>query len=206
MAAADVATRDATAVVARRRFTVDDYYRMAAAGVLDEDERVELIEGDIIEMSPIGVRHADRVRVIKELIEDQLGRSVIVDTHNPVRIDDLSEPQPDISVLVRQSYARRHPGVADVLLLIEVADTTIAYDRDVKAPLYARHGVPELWIIDIDHDVVLRFSEPAVSGYMRQERLARGATLQARLANTFDLTFSVTDLLPPVEDETGAEE
>ncbi|HTQ37266.1 MAG TPA: Uma2 family endonuclease [Steroidobacteraceae bacterium] len=135
----------------RHRITVDEYYRMAEVGLLAPDARVELIDGEIIDMAPIGVDHSSVVGHLEDLFHEAVGRHGLVRAQSVVRLDRRSEPQPDIAVLVRRAdyYRRAHPTPADVLLLIEVSDSTLRYDRDVKVPLYARHGIPEVWIVDL---------------------------------------------------------
>jgi Uma2 family endonuclease len=127
----------------RRVFSVDDYYRMVEVGLLKEDERVELIEGEVIRMSPIGSRHAACVARLTKLFSRLAGDGAIVWVQNPVRLNDFSEPQPDVALLKPRAdfYAGAHPAAADVLLIVEVSDTTIGYDRQVKVPLYARGGM-----------------------------------------------------------------
>jgi Uma2 family endonuclease len=164
----------------RRRFTVDDYYRIAAAGVLGEDDRVELIEGEIIEMSPIGSRHAACVNRLNGIFSVGVGARAIVAVQNPVRLSDLSEPQPDLAVLEPRAdaYASGHPRAHDVLLLIEVADSSLPVDRHVKAPLYAVSGIRELWIVDIEAGRIHVFREPASDGYRSTRTVGRGDTVQ----------------------------
>lgn len=133
------------------RFTVDDYNRMAETGILKEDARVELIEGEIKMMSPIGSRHASTVDRSDRALKRLLGDSYIVRVQGPILLDDYSEPQLDLAVLHFRDdfYAGGHPTPADVLLVIEVADSTLQEDRKVKMPLYARAGIPEAWLVDL---------------------------------------------------------
>src|SRR5436190_3054902 len=134
--------------VTKRLFTVDEYYRMADAGILTQFDRVELIDGEIIEMSPIGVRHAECVERATTFFTDSFGRKAIVSVQNPLRLTTYTEPQPDIVVLKRRAdfYKLKRRGPEDVLLVVEVADTTLRYDRNVKHPRYAAAGVSEVWI------------------------------------------------------------
>jgi Uma2 family endonuclease len=138
----------------RRRFTLDEYHRMGETGILHEDSRVELIEGEIIEMSPIGSRHAATVARIQALFAERLQRRAIVWTQNPLLMPrHESEPQPDVILLDHRAdfYASALPEPRDVRLLVEVADSSLAYDRHTKIPLYALAGVEEVWIVDVDH-------------------------------------------------------
>jgi Uma2 family endonuclease len=162
--------------VPRRHFTVDEYYCMAKAGVLREDERVELLDGEIIEMSPIGGRHAGCVDDLGEWFIVRLVGRARVRVQNPVRLSSGSEPEPDIA-LVRprpDRYRRGHPGPGDVLLIIEVADTTLDYDRDTKLPFYAAAGIPEVWIWDLNGERVLVYREPHEGQYRRASVIKRG--------------------------------
>ncbi|MBI3972925.1 MAG: Uma2 family endonuclease [Chloroflexi bacterium] len=135
--------------IPRRRFTVKDYYRMAKAGILKPDERVELLDGEIVPMSPIGSPHAAAVNRANRLFNRLVGDRAIVAVQNPVRLDEHSEPDPDVALLRPRAddYARGHPGPRDVLLIVEVVDTSEALDRRLKLPLYARAGVPEVWLL-----------------------------------------------------------
>ncbi len=135
--------------VTRRRFTVHDYHRMGEAGILHEDDRVELIEGELVEMAAIGTRHLTCVNGLTRMLVRGVGDEAIVSVQNPVRLDEHSEPQPDLTVLRMRDYRESLPVPEDVLLLIEVSDTTLAYDRGVKLPLYARSGIREVWIVDL---------------------------------------------------------
>jgi len=163
----------------RRRFTVDDYYRMAAAGVLGEDDRVELIDGEIIEMSPIGSRHSGYLNRLNRCFVRGVGERAVVAVQNPVRVSDLSEPQPDIAVLAPRddSYTAAHPRPADVLLLIEVADSSLLYDRELKAPLYALSGIREFWIVDVEARRIVVFRDPAPDGYRAEFVAGPGDTI-----------------------------
>jgi Uma2 family endonuclease len=167
--------------VLRRHFSVEEYYRIAAAGVLSENDRVELIEGEIIEMSPIGSRHAACVGRLTKLLERLAGDHAIVWVQNPVHINDYSEPVPDLTLLRRRDdfYARAKPRASDVLLLVEVSDSTLKYDREVKVPLYARAGVPEVWVVNLPGEVVEVYTRPANGAYQETRLVGRGASLTA---------------------------
>jgi Uma2 family endonuclease len=177
----------------RRLFTVEEYHRMAEAGILGEDERVELIEGEIIQMAPIGPRHAGCVINATRLFITRLGDRAVVSPQNPVVIRPRSEPQPDL-VLLRQravSYSRELPASQDVLLAVEVAETTVRLDRLVKARLYARAAIPEFWLCLARDGAIEVYRGPSVDGYA-------GVTLhspgQAVSPLAFpDVSFAVTD-------------
>jgi Uma2 family endonuclease len=139
-----------TIAPSRHLISVDAFHRMGETGILGPRDRVELIDGEIIDMSPIGVLHAAIVDLLARHFGRRAGESVFVRCQNPLRLDDISEPEPDIAILRPRAdfYMTAHPGAADVLLVIEVADTSLAYDLGTKVPLYARHGIPEVWVID----------------------------------------------------------
>jgi Uma2 family endonuclease len=163
----------------RRRFTVSEYDRMAEAGILTEDDRVELIDGDIVEMAPIGQRHAGMVNRTTNLFVRSFADDAITAVQNPVRLGEHSEPQPDVALLRHRPdfYASAHPTPADVLLLVEVAETSVASDRQVKIPLYARSGIPEVWLVDLDQGTITVYREPSASGYGTVFTVRRGETL-----------------------------
>jgi Uma2 family endonuclease len=138
------------AAPSRHLISVEAFHRMGETGILGPADRVELIEGEIIDMSPIGVLHAAIVDALVRHFGRRAGESVLIRCQNPLRLDDASEPEPDITILRGRAdyYTTAHPGPADVLLVIEVADISLAYDLGTKVPLYARHGIPEVWVID----------------------------------------------------------
>ena len=167
------------AQVMRRRFTVSEYYRMAEAGILHEDDRVELIEGEIVEMAPIGSRHAACVNRLNNLFARGLVQQAIISVQNPIRLDEHSEPQPDISILRQRSdyYSTAHPGPQDVLLLVEVCDSSVSYDRDFKIPLYARAGIVECWLVLLDEGLIEVYRSPGSGDYREVLQVRRGETL-----------------------------
>ena len=158
---------DDAPLLTRHRITVADYYRMGEAGIFAPNARVELIEGEVIDMAPIGSKHGSAVKRLVALLTAALGPRAIVSVQDPLRLSDLSEPEPDLMLLRPRDdfYAGAHPSAADVLLLIEVADTSARYDREIKLPLYARHGVPEVWIVDLDAHLLRFFRSPVGESY-----------------------------------------
>ncbi|HUF85361.1 MAG TPA: Uma2 family endonuclease [Acidimicrobiia bacterium] len=165
----------------RHLFTADEYQRMGEAGLFGEDDRLELIEGEIVEMAPIGSRHAACVDRLTRLLTAQVGDRAIVRVQSPIRLSARSEPQPDVTLLAPRTdfYGEAHPGPGDVWLVVEVADTSGAWDREVKARLYARAGVPEMWVVDLDAEVVDVLRDPGPSGYAEMRRAGRGERLEA---------------------------
>lgn len=151
----------------RHRIDVDEYYRMAEVGLLTHDARVELILGEVIDMAPIGSNHASMVNVLARLLFQAVNDRAIVAVQQPIRLDRRSEPQPDITLLKRRAdfYRTAHPIPAEVLLLIEVSDTTARYDREIKLPLYASHAIPEVWLIDVNSRLIQRMQQPVNQAY-----------------------------------------
>lgn len=149
--------------IARHRISVEDYYRMGEAGVFAPDARVELIEGDVIDMAPIGSPHAGTVTLLTRIFYSTIGDKAVVSVQNPVRLGPYSEPEPDLAVLRTRPdfYRGSHPTPEDVFLVIEVADTSLPLDRDVKVPLYAKSGIPEVWLIDLTNRLLTIYREPS---------------------------------------------
>ncbi len=154
--------------VTRHRLTVDEYYRMAEVGLLAADARVELIDGEIVHMPAIGSKHAGTVRRLDKLFQEAVGHRVVISVQAPLRLDRHNEPEPDLMLLRPREdfYARSHPTASDVLLLIEVSDTTARYDREIKLELYARYGIPETWIFDLDSALLRQYRRPADARYL----------------------------------------
>ena len=150
-----------------RLFDVDEYYAMAEAGILSEDDRVELLAGEIVAMAPIGSMHADCVDRLTRLLITEVGQRAVVRVQNPVRLGDRTEPQPDLVLVNWRDYSSAHPGPEDVLLLIEVSDTSVHLDRNVKLPLYAKSGIREVWVVNLPAKSVEVYSEPSGSEYGR---------------------------------------
>lgn len=173
-----LSSRATAASPSLHRWSVEDYRRMAQSGLLDATDRVELIEGELIDMAPIGCRHAFLVDRLAELLGGGPRANDMVRVQNPVSLDTRSEPQPDIALVNRENYSDRHPGPGDIRLIVEVSDTTMVYDRDVKLPLYARAGIPEVWLLDAQSGELTVHREPAESQY----RLIRKPTTTATLS------------------------
>ena len=177
------------------RFTVADYHRMVECGILAEDDRVELLDGQVIPMTPIGSPHAGCVNRLNRLLTTALGDRATIAVQNPAVLDAWSEPQPDLTVLKPRTdgYALRHPQPADVLLLIEVSDSSVEYDREVKLPLYAAAGVVEVWLVNLPADRIETYRDPGTDGYASVRRPKRGESINPlRLPS---LTLMVDDIL-----------
>ena len=149
---------------------------MVQAGILGEDDRVELLEGEIVEMAPIGSGHAACVDRLTHLLVRQFAEKSIIRVQNPVHLGERSEPQPDLALLRSRPdfYAKAHPGPEDILLLVEVAETSVELDRDVKLPLYARAGVPEVWLVDLPGERIEVYRKPTPQGYQEVRQVRRG--------------------------------
>jgi Uma2 family endonuclease len=183
---------------APHRFTVAEYHRMGEAGIFAEDDRVELIDGEVVEITPIGSRHAAVVMRLNRLLDEAVGERAIVSPQNPVELSDYSEPQPDLALLRPPSdfYAGGHPRPSDTLLIIEVADTTVAYDRRVKLPLYAAAGVPEVWIVDLPAATLEVHTGPLPGGYGASRRLTAAHTVSPTALS--DVVLAVSEVLGPL--------
>jgi hypothetical protein len=183
--------------VPRQHFTWEEYPGMVETRVLGPDDRVELIEGEIVQRSPIGLRHSLCVAALVDQLVRTVGDRALLWSPNPIRLSPHTMPEPDVVFVQRplSRYSQGHPVTADVMLLVEVADTSYRYDRYVKLPLYARAGLPEAWIIDLNHDAVEVFRTPSPTGYASMQRMERGETVAA-LAFP-DVVFRVAEILPP---------
>ena len=161
---------------ARKLFTVAEYHQLIEVGVLKEDGRFELVNGEIVEMSPIGPRHAACVKRINTLLGDKLRKRALIGVQDPITLSDYSEPQPDLALLKPRAdfYASAHPTPADALVIIEVADSTVETDRRNKIPTYAYAGVREVWLIDLINDRIEVHSNPFKGVYQEVRIIQRG--------------------------------
>ena len=168
--------------LARRPFTAAEYHRLIEAGILTEDDRVELLDGEIIQMAPIGPRHAACVNRLTDLLSNKVRKIAMVSVQNPIQLSEYSEPQPDIALVKRRPdfYAQAHPAPADVLVAIEVADTTVEGDRQVKIPAYARAGIAEAWLVDLASDRIEIHTQPAGGIYQEVRFFLRGQRVASR--------------------------
>ena len=182
-------------VLSRRRFDVDEYHRMIEAGILSEDDRVELLDGEIVQMHSIGSRHFASVIQIGNLLIPQLSGSALVSIRGPVRLSRFSEPEPDVALLrVRDDcYASGLPEPADTYLIVEVADSSLLKDRTAKLPLYAVAQIPELWIVDLTANAVDVHRDPEGHGYATVTRFAEGVVTPLAFP---DLRLDVREILP----------
>ena len=181
----------------RFRFSADDYEKMAEAGILVEDERLELIEGDILRMSPIGKFHVWCVARLNYLLTRRLENQAVILIQSPIRLDDHSEPEPDVTVVrpQEQFFGVDLPTPADILLLIEVSDSSLAYDRDVKLALYARAEIPEVWLVDLNTDTLTLYAQPSNGAYGVIQTFRRGDNVTSIIIP--DLSVRVEEILGP---------
>ena len=178
----------------RHKFSVDDYYKMAEVGILNEDSRVELIEGEILQMVPIGSKHASMVDKLARVPGKKVPDNYVVRIQNPLRLPNNTEPEPDVMLLKPRAdeYSDSHPTAHDVLLLIEVSDSTLDYDRKVKLPLYARYHIPDVWIIDLNSQHLEQYSHPTGDSYVDFDLLDSRHTVV--LPTLPDATIKLMDL------------
>ena len=162
-----------------RRFTAAEYRQMIQAGLFAADERLELIDGEVVEMSPIGDRHAACVRRLIALLSRLFAADAIVDAQDPIIVGSTYAPQPDVALLrpTADYYASRTPAAADCLLVIEVSESSAEFDRQIKVPRYARGAVAELWLVELERDVVVVYQDPAGDAYQRVRVCRRGETI-----------------------------
>ena len=197
VAAAILTEEDRVELIAARRrpFTVGEYYRMAEADILTEEDRVELIAGQIVAMSPIGSRHAACVKRLNLLMGKMVGDSMLIGVQDPITLDAYSAPEPDLVLLRPRAdfYAEAHPSAVDVLLAVEVADTSVDYDREVKLPLYAQAGLPEVWLIDLQKSRIEVYARPQGGAYQQRVEVTADATLTSPTIP--QLALAAADLL-----------
>jgi GxxExxY protein len=190
----------------KKLFNVYEYYKMAEVGILRDDVRTELINGEIIEMSPMGARHASAVSRLTEFLVTLLKGKAQLRPQLPLRLNDYNEPEPDLCFVKPRldHYGKKHPGSSDTLLAIEVSDSSLRYDRDVKSVLYATTRVPEFWIVHLKGDVLLVFRDPSKGQYKTSLTLHRGESV-APLAfpETETLTRQIVDAAARVHETLG---
>lgn len=182
--------------ISRRPFTVTEFEQMVEAGILNEDDRVELLDGDIVTMSPIGRRHAACVKRLNALFSRLFRGRAIVSVQDPIRLNDYSDPEPDIALLVPRDdfYATGHPGPKDVLLAVEVADRSLALDLGTKIPMYARARIAEAWLIDLKTDTITVFTEPKNGRYTTSAKFSGGSRIESPVLAK--RRVKVADVLP----------
>ncbi len=180
---------EAPAPIVYHKFTVDDYYRMLDIGILTEDDRVELIDGEVREMSPIDPIHAATIDRLNYYLGDLLRNRAIVRVQNPVRLSEYNEPQPDVAIVRWRDdfYMQKHPLPEDTFIAIEVANTSLVYDRKEKLPRYAAAGIPEVWLVNIARQTVEQYAKPVNGQYMERQIVNRGQGLVAQAIDGVEL-------------------
>jgi Uma2 family endonuclease len=177
------------------RFSVEEYYKLGEAGILHPRDRVELLDGEIIVMSPIGLRHVQAHSWIMDYFAEQNRRRYLISPGNPVWLHEYSEPQPDMMLVPRVRKLLRQPRPEDVFLLVEVSDTSLAFDRKRKRKAYAEAGVREYWIVNLQEDVIEVFRQPKGGKYKIELRFAPGQQLSPLAFE--DVIVPVADIMPP---------
>ena len=159
----------------RLRFSVDEYYKMIEIGILKDYEKSEIIEGELIQKMPIGDKHAAVVNRLNRFFSRNISDEILVSIQNPVRLSDYDEPEPDIVLADLTKFdGNRHPRPAETLLIVEVSDTTLKYDRDVKLALYAEAEIPEVWIVNLKNEIIEIHQKPSVGIYQLAQIYKRG--------------------------------
>jgi Uma2 family endonuclease len=162
--------------VTKRRLSADEFERIAEAGIFDEDPRIELLNGELLQMAPIGAPHVLCVMRLTNIFPLKLAGRALISVQSSIRLPDFSEPQPDIVIIRNREYGNVLPRAEDVFLVIEVSDTTLGHDRGVKLPLYASAGIPEVWIADVNRKRLTVYRDPGPDGYQQVITLTRRAT------------------------------
>jgi Uma2 family endonuclease len=177
-----------------KKFTVEQYHKMSEVGILTEEDRVEFIKGEIVEMSPIGLKYAATVNRLNQIFHRKLSDRVLVSIQNPIQLNNNSEPQPDVALLKSRAdfYETKTPEVNDIFAIVEVADTTIIYDRNIKIPLYAEHGIAEAWLVDVNDRSLTIYRQPTPTGYQITKTLTREESLS--LLAFPEVTINVSEI------------
>jgi Uma2 family endonuclease len=176
------------------RFTVDDYYKMIDLGMLKDYEKAEIIEGELIKQMTIGDRHAHIVDLLTKMFIRNVSDNVLVRIQNPLRLSNFNEPEPDVVLADLTKFdGMRHPRPAEVLLVIEVSDATLKYDREVKIPLYAEAEIPEVWIINLPKNIVEIHTKPSNGVYQFVKIFASGENVKTEVLP--DLSIEVDKIL-----------
>jgi Uma2 family endonuclease len=178
----------------RLRFTVDDYYKMIELGMLENYEKAEIIEGELIKKMTVGNRHASIVDFLTKIFVRNVSDNILVRIQNPIRLSDFNEPEPDLVLSDLTKYdGKRHPRPKEILLVIEVSDSTLKYDRDKKLPLYAEAEIPEVWIVNLTNEIIEVHSKPNVGLYQFVKIYKRGETVEPE--SIPNLSLDVDDVL-----------
>ncbi|MCU7244872.1 MAG: Uma2 family endonuclease [Microcystis aeruginosa WS75] len=174
-----------------RKFTVEEYEKMTTQGIIKPDEKVELIRGEIIKMSPMGTRHAAGIDRLTQLLYQKFGDLILLGVQNPIRLNNNSQPEPDLSLLIPRSdfYVAAYPCPQDIYLIIEVSDSTIDYDRNTKIPLYAEANIKEVWIINLKEECLEVYRHPLHGSYQAIQKYYRGESIFIESFPEIELTL-----------------
>jgi Uma2 family endonuclease len=181
--------------ITRKQFTVDEYYQMLEVGIIHPDDRLELIEGEIVQMSPMSVKHANCIMFLNEELMYLVRKKATIRPQLPLHVNELSEPEPDLAV-IKKTYNQSqqgHPTPNDVYIAIEVSLSTLNYDMNVKVPVYAKNNVAEVWVIDLDKNEVHQFSQPIGEQYKEHIILSKGETIQSKQLS--EVSLAINDIL-----------
>jgi Uma2 family endonuclease len=180
---------------APKRFRAEDFRKMTEVGILPEESGWEVIDGFLIDKMSIGSKHAGAVKILSEMLRDLTRTEAIISVQDPIHIDDYNEPEPDIALLKRRNdfYRESHPLPSDVLLLVEVSDSTIEYDREIKKTLYAEAGIVEYWLVNLQNDTIEVYSQPKNGNYRLARILESGEIIEASAIE--NLTLKVDEIL-----------
>lgn len=183
-----------------RRITVEEYHAMGEAGIFSEDDRIELLDGHLIAMPPVGPAHSHGVNDLADLFNQQLyafdDPPARVSVQNPIQLGEYGEPQPDLVLYDPDVPRDRHIRPSDVILVVEVAESSVEYDRDVKSDQYGRAGIPEYWVVNLERDAVIVFRRPEEGGYAERIRHSRSADLAVKTVPDLN-PLPVADILGP---------
>ena len=179
----------------RYRFTTDEYHRMVEAGILHEDDRVELLDGQLIAMAAVGIPHSNALAALNEIAVTTLGKTARITVQDPIHLDSQSEPEPDLVIARRRNYTTTHPTPGDIFLVIEVADSSPDYDRNTKLPRYAAAGIAESWLVNLQGQAIERHSAPQNGRYSHIVIAGPGETLASTTLPAFIVV--VNDILNP---------
>jgi Uma2 family endonuclease len=183
--------------IQKHRVTVSEWHKMGKYNIFPPNARMELIEGEIIDMAPIGPSHASCVRNLIELLSIQKGKAALLDVQNPILLSNSSEPEPDLTLLrpMAHIYRQRHPIPEEIFLLIEISESTIHYDRDQKIPLYAKEGIVECWLVDLNEFQVEVYQNPTANGYTSQQIFESGQVLIPKQLS--HIKIPITEIFTP---------
>ncbi|HXG85252.1 MAG TPA: Uma2 family endonuclease [Pyrinomonadaceae bacterium] len=192
---ARTAEPEKTSVVKPKRFSVEEFYKMTEAGILPEESGWEVIDGYLLDKMTIGSKHASIVKRLNRILTNLVANQAVISIQDPVHIDEYNEPEPDIALLEPREdfYAAGHPSPPDVLLLIEVSDSTVEYDREIKKTLYAEAGIPEFWLVNLKNETIEVYTQPKNGSYYSARILEAGETIDSKSIE--NLTLSVAEIL-----------